>query len=75
MKITYYANAMVLLEGQKTRVLCDPWVTFNNFSATNIYNFPKCNVTKKAIQNINPNYPFFFHTIPSLLLPLRRASR
>ena len=62
MKITYYANAMVLLEGQKTRVLCDPWVTFNNFSATNIYNFPKCDVTKKEIQNIKPDFLYITHT-------------
>ena len=62
MKISYFANAMVLLQGRKTKILCDPWITFNNFSTTNIYNFPKCNVTKKEIQNINPDFIYITHT-------------
>ena len=56
MKITYYANLMLLLESQKTRVLCDPWVTFNNFSRTNMYNFPKTNITKKQVINLKPDF-------------------
>ena len=62
MKIKYYVNAMVLLDGHKTKVLCDPWVTFNNFSTTNIYNFPKCNITKKEVKNIKPDFLYITHT-------------
>ena len=61
MKITYYANLMLLLEGRKTRVLCDPWVTFNNFSRTNMYNFPKTNITKKQVINLKPDFIYVTH--------------
>lgn len=62
MKITYYANAMVLLEGSKTKILCDPWITFDNFSTTDIYNFPKCNTSKNEIKKIKPDYLYITHT-------------
>ena len=30
MKVKYFTNAMVLINGQNTKVLSDPWVTFDN---------------------------------------------
>ena len=32
MQITYYGNAMMLLKGKNTSVLCDPWVSFDRTS-------------------------------------------
>ncbi len=36
MKVTHYVNAMVALEGKSSKVLCDPWVTFQK-KAKQIY--------------------------------------
>ena len=29
MKITYFINTMVLIEGKNSKILIDPWVTYN----------------------------------------------
>ena len=44
---------MILLEGKNTTVLCDPWVTFDRYSASGLFNFPEIKVTKQEIANIN----------------------
>ena len=62
MKITYYANTMLALESKSYKILCDPWVTFDNFSSTNIYNFPKCNLTKKDVKKLEPDFLYITHT-------------
>ena len=41
MKIKYIANASIFLEGKNTKVLFDPWITFDNHSDSNYYNFPE----------------------------------
>ena len=39
MKIKYISNASIFLEGKNSKVLFDPWITFNNNSNSNYYNF------------------------------------
>lgn len=62
MKVTFYANAMVLLESTDTRVLCDPWVTFDGQSESGIYNFPECHMTRGDVAAIKPDYIYITHT-------------
>ena len=64
MKIEYITNAMVLIEGQKTKVLTDPWMTFNNISNTNYYNFPENKFTEKKIKKIKPDFIYISHSHP-----------
>ena len=47
MNIKYFTNAMLLIEGKNTKVLSDPWITFNNNSNSNYYNFPENKFTQK----------------------------
>ena len=56
MNIKYFTNAMLLIEGKNTKVLSDPWITFNNISNSNYYNFPENKFTQKQIKNIKPDY-------------------
>lgn len=53
---------MVALEGKSSKVLCDPWVTFQKKSKTDIYNFPEIAMTDKEISNINPDFIYITHT-------------
>ncbi len=62
MKIKYFTNSMVLLSGKKVSVLCDPWITFDAKSNTNLYNFPESKYTKKQIADIKPDYIYITHT-------------
>lgn len=55
---------MVLIEGSKTKVLSDPWVTFDNNSESNYYNYPENKWTKKQIKNINPDFIYLTHSHP-----------
>ena len=64
MRVTYYLNAMLLLESSTTRVLCDPWVTFNNQSDSYFYNFPKSKLTKKDVAQLKPDFIYISHTHP-----------
>ena len=65
MKIKYYTNSMVLIKGSKISVLCDPWITFDRNSNTNLYNFPETKFTKEEISSINPDYIYITHTCRS----------
>ena len=62
MKIKYFTNSMVLLTGKNTSVICDPWITFDAKSNTNLYNFPESKYTKKQIAEIKPDYIYITHT-------------
>ncbi len=62
MKITYYVNAMMLIEGQHTRVLCDPWISFDNESASGLYNFPAPRASRADVAAIKPDFIYITHT-------------
>lgn len=64
MKIKYFTNAMVLIKGKDSTVLCDPWITFKNVSSTNYYNFPENKFTKKEIKKIRPDFIYISHSHP-----------
>jgi UDP-MurNAc hydroxylase len=64
MKVTFYVNAMVLLESNETKVLCDPWITFGNNSDSIYYNFPENPFSKKDIENLKPDYIYISHSHP-----------
>ena len=55
---------MLLLEGKNSKVLCDPWITFNNQSISGFYNFPKCSYTQKQVTEIKPDFIYISHTHP-----------
>ena len=50
MKIKYISNASIFLEGKNSKVLFDPWITFNNNSNSNYYNFPENKYSKKKLK-------------------------
>ena len=60
MKIKYFTNSMVLLSGKNTISICDPWITFDAKSNTNLYNFPESKYTKKQIAEIKPDYIYIY---------------
>ena len=62
MKIKYFTNSMVLISGERVSILCDPWITFDRNSNTNLYNFPETSFTKDEIASINPDYIYITHT-------------
>ena len=62
MQIKYFTNSMVLITGKRLSILCDPWITFDRNSNTNLYNFPETNFTKDEIASINPDYIYITHT-------------
>ncbi len=62
MKITYFGNAMILLESKQTRLLCDPWVTFDRHSTSGLFNFPELNLTKRDVAALRPDYIYISHT-------------
>lgn len=64
MRITFYVNTMVLLESEHTRVLCDPWVTFDARSDSGFYNFPYCHLTRDDVRAVAPHYIYISHTHP-----------
>ena len=53
---------MVLIKGKRISILCDPWITFERNSNTNLYNFPETKFSKKEIASINPDYIYITHT-------------
>ena len=67
MKIKYIANASIFLEGKNTKVLFDPWITFDNHSDTNYYNFPENRYSKKEIADLNPDFIYISHSHPDHL--------
>jgi len=62
MKIKYFTNSMVLISGKNVSILCDPWITFDENSNTNLYNFPETKFSKEEIAAINPDYIYITHT-------------
>lgn len=55
---------MVILEGAHSKVLCDPWVTFDDQSVSGFYNFPRCGYTREAVAAIAPDFIYVTHTHP-----------
>ena len=64
MKIKYINNASIFLEGNHTKVLFDPWYTFDNHSDSNYYNFPECRYSKKEIADLKPDFIYISHAHP-----------
>lgn len=64
MKVTFYVNAMVLMESAHSRVLCDPWITFDDKSDSGFYNFPKVTMGRKDVAGIRPDFIYITHTHP-----------
>jgi hypothetical protein len=61
-KVTYFVNAMLLFEGNSNRILCDPWITFNESSRSGLYNFPPTNLSRDDVRAIRPDYVYISHT-------------
>ena len=64
MKIKYISNASIFLEGKNTKVLFDPWITFDSHSDSNYYNFPENSYSKKEIADLNPDFIYISHSHP-----------
>ena len=62
MKITYLVNTMIMMEGRDSRVLCDPWVTFDAESNSGLYNFPETDYTRDEIAGLKPDFIYITHT-------------
>jgi UDP-MurNAc hydroxylase len=73
MKAAYYVNTMVLMEGRHSRVLCDPWVTFNEESVCDFYNFPPTRLTREAVAAIAPDFIYITHSHPDHFDPATLA--
>ena len=70
MKIRYISNASIFLEGKNSKVLFDPWITFNNVSNSNYYNFPENKYSKKEIANLKPDFIYISHSHPDHFDPV-----
>lgn len=64
MKVTFYVNTMFVLESTATRILCDPWVTFDDQSVSGFYNFPRCTLSRTEVAAIKPDFIYITHTHP-----------
>ena len=53
---------MFLIEGKNSKILTDPWITYNNNSRSGLYNFPKLNLNKSNLEKINPDLIYISHT-------------
>ena len=53
---------MALITGKSTKILFDPWITFDRTSTTNLYNFPESKFSRDEISSINPDYIYITHT-------------
>ena len=73
MKVTYYVNAMMLIEGAQSRVLCDPWISFDNESESGLYNFPAPRTSRADIAAIRPDFIYITHTHADHLDPATLA--
>jgi hypothetical protein len=62
MKLTYFGNAMILMEGENSKVLCDPWVTFDRISSSGLFTFPELKVSKFELAEIEPDFIYISHT-------------
>ena len=70
MRVTFHVNAMVTLEGDDTTVLCDPWVTFDDYSPSGFYNFPRARLTPEDVVAIEPDVIYISHTHPDHFDPI-----
>lgn len=64
MEIKYISNASIFLKTKNTKVLFDPWITFDNISESNYYNFPENKYKKKDIASLSPDYIYISHSHP-----------
>ena len=62
MRVTYFVNAMMMFESNDTRVLCDPWVTFDCQSGSGLYNFPETRLTRPDVSALKPDFIYISHT-------------
>ena len=53
---------MMCLEGKHTKLLCDPWVTFDRKSSSGLFNFPELKLSRKEIKNLYPDFIYISHT-------------
>lgn len=67
MIVKYINNASILLRGKNTTVLSDPWITFDNYSDSNYYNFPESKYSKAEIADLNPDFIYISHAHPDHL--------
>lgn len=62
MKLTYFGNAMMLLKGKNTSVLCDPWVSFDRMSKSGLFTFPELKLTREDVKALKPDFIYITHT-------------
>lgn len=62
MRVTYFGNAMILLESQQSSILCDPWVTFDRQSNSGLYTFPELNMSRDQVAALAPDFIYISHT-------------
>ena len=77
MQIQLYVNAMAALVGRHNRVLCDPWVTTDQISRGNIYNYPPLllnagAVAAKGFTHLYVSHGHPDHYDPDTLKPFSR---
>lgn len=62
MRITYFGNAMMMLESKASKVLSDPWVTFDRESTSGLYNFPELKMSREDVAALAPDFIYISHT-------------
>jgi len=62
MRITYFGNSMMLLESKASRVLSDPWVTFDRNSDSGLYTFPELIMSREDVAALAPDFIYISHT-------------
>lgn len=62
MRITYFGNAMMLLESAASRILSDPWVTFDRHSTSGLYTFPELKMSREEVAALAPDFIYISHT-------------
>ena len=53
---------MMILDGQHTRLLCDPWVTFDRHSNSGLFNFPELKLSRDEVRQLRPDFIYISHT-------------
>lgn len=52
----------MVLEGKNTKLLCDPWVTFDRKSSSGLFNFPELKLSREEVKHIHPDFIYISHT-------------
>ena len=52
----------MILDGQHTRLLCDPWVTFDRHSNSGLFNFPELKLSRDEVRQLRPDFIYISHT-------------